>query len=147
MKAVALILVVLAIVTGIVPQFTDCHSQGRSLTLQNGKTVDMKCHWTSEAEIAVAAPLALVGGLLFFSKRKETQRMLSILGMGMGVFAVLLPTALIGVCANPEMICNSIMKPTLIFSGTVAAAASLIGIALSGRTDHQEQVLSSGQAV
>ena len=39
---------------------------------------------------------------------------LSILGLAFGAFLILLPTALIGVCANPDMICNSVMKPTLI---------------------------------
>ena len=60
----------LALVIGIVPFLTDCQSQGRALTLQTGRTIPMKCHWTvgfaifkargSESDLAVqSAP----GGL------------------------------------------------------------------------------------
>jgi hypothetical protein len=132
MKVIASILILVALVVGIAPQFTDCAAQGRPpLELANGKTVPMKCAWTAQAEIAVAAPLGLTGLMLFLSKRKESRRVLAVLGIALGVFAVLLPTALIGVCASPDMICNSVMKPTLILSGTVAAAASLVALVLS----------------
>jgi hypothetical protein len=137
MKIIASILVILALVVGLVPQFTDCASQGKALTLQNGKTVPMKCHWTGQAEIAIAGPLFILGGLMAFNRRRETLRNLSILGIVLGVFVVLLPTALIGVCANPEMLCNSVMKPTLIFGGTVASLASLVGLALTMRSEPQ----------
>ena len=50
------------------------------------------------------------------------------LGLVLGAFAILLPTALIGVCANPEMICNLVMKPTLVFAGMLAMGTSLIGL-------------------
>lgn len=147
MKIIASILVLLALVIGIVPQFADCAAQGRPpLQLQNGKTVPMKCAWTAQAEIAVAVPLGLTGLLLFFSKRKETQRALAILGMVLGVFAVLLPTYLIGVCASPDMLCNALMKPTLILCGTVAAVASLIALAMTLRNEPQSVATQPGQA-
>ena len=131
MKIIASILIVLALVIAVVPQFTDCQSQGKALTLQNGKTVAMKCHWTSQAEIAVAGPMLVLGGMMFLNRRKESLRTLSLLGVVLGAFAVLLPTVMIGVCANPDMLCNSAMKPTLIFSGSLAAIASLIGLYLN----------------
>ena len=37
----------------------------------------------------------------------------------------LFPTLLIGVCGNPTMICNLVMRPTLIAAGTIAIAASI----------------------
>jgi hypothetical protein len=135
MKIIATILVILALVIGLVPQFTDCASQGRALTLQNGKTVPMKCHWTGQAEIAVAGPLFILGGLMAFNRRRDILRNLSVMGIVLGVFAVLLPTVLIGVCASPDMLCNSLMKPTLIFGGTVAAIASLFGLVLMSRSE------------
>src|SRR4030042_6212239 len=98
MKAIGSLLIVLALVAAVVPQFSDCESQGRALTLQNGKTVAMKCHWTSEASLAVALPLFLVGGLAYFGKRKETLRALGLLGLVLGAFLIALPTVLIGVC-------------------------------------------------
>jgi hypothetical protein len=137
MKIIASIMIIMALVVGLVPQFTDCASQGRALTLQNGKTVPMKCHWTGQAEIAIAGPLLIVGALMAFNRRKDVLRSLSILGIVLGVFVVLLPTALIGVCANPEMLCNSVMKPTLIFGGTLTSLGSMVGLALTMKGEPQ----------
>src|SRR4030042_5419130 len=130
-KVMAGIIIAMALVIGIVPLFTDCLSQGRSLELANGKTVPMKCHWTSLAEIGVAVPLGLVGVSQIASKRKESYNILSLFGVSLGTLAILFPTALIGVCANPDMICNSIMKPTLIAAGTLAIAASIVFFVVS----------------
>ena len=125
MKLAGVLLIILALAIGIVPQIYECQAQGRApLKLENGKTVPMKCHWTAEAEIAVAVPLALVGVMTIASKRKESHQVLSILGVTLGLFTILLPTALIGVCMSNEMLCNSLMKPTLIFSGLVAMGIS-----------------------
>ena len=133
MKITAVLMVALALVIGIVPFYTDCASQDRHLTLENGKMVEMKCHWTGKAELALAGPLFVTGSLLGFNKRKESLRNLSVLGAILGVFVILLPTALIGVCGNPDMICNSIMKPTLILMGSLVIALSIYGLVKSLR--------------
>lgn len=135
MKIAAALMIVLALVIGIIPQFTDCQSQGRHLTLENGKTVPMKCHWTGQAEVALAGPLFLTGSLLAFNRRKETLRNLSLLGAVLGGFVILLPTALIGVCANPDMVCNAVMKPSLILMGSLVVVLSLIGVYQSTRME------------
>ena len=49
-----------------------------------------------------------------------------LMGVAGGVMAILFPTVLIGVCANPMMLCNMVMKPTLVASGILAIAASLL---------------------
>ena len=125
MKAVGAIFVILALVIGIVPQFTDCQSQGRSLTLDNGKTVPMKCHWSAEAAIATAVPLGTMGILMALSKRKETRRMIGISAGVLGAATILIPTALIGVCASSDMLCNMILRPTLVLSGSLAILTSI----------------------
>jgi hypothetical protein len=127
MKIAAVLMIVLALVIGILPQFTTCAADGRHLTLADGRHVPMKCSWTAQAEIALAVPLGATGLLLAFTKRRESQRMLSILGIFLGAMVILLPTALIGVCGNPDMICNAIMKPSLILSGSLVAGLSLVG--------------------
>ncbi len=124
-KVLSISLIVLALVIAIVPQFTDCLSQGRSLTLQNGSTTPMKCHWTAIAEIGAGAMLGLTGLLMLRSKQKETDRSLGVMGIGAGALAIALPTVLIGVCGNPAMMCNMVMRPTLILAGTLAIVASL----------------------
>jgi len=103
-KIAAAIIVVLALVIGLLPQFTDCQSQGRALTLQNGKTVPMKCHWTAIAEIGMAVPLLGVGAVTAVSKRKESRRIIAGFGALLGLFVILLPTWLIGVCASADML-------------------------------------------
>ncbi len=123
-KVLAAVLVALGLVIGIVPQLTDCQSQGHAIALPGGKTIPMKCHWTAAAELAVAAPLLVVGVLLALSRRRESRRALAAVGLVEGALAALLPTALVGVCANPEMLCSSVMKPTLILAGILVIAAS-----------------------
>ena len=137
MKIAAAAIVILALVIGIVPQFTDCQSQGRALTLQNGKTVPMKCHWTAIAEIGMAVPLLGLGAVTAVSKRKESRRIIAGFGALLGLFVILLPTALIGVCASADMLCNSVMKPTLIFSGILIIAISLVTLVISERRPEQ----------
>ncbi len=125
MKVAAGLIVILALVIGIVPQVTDCHAQGRSLALANGNTTEMKCYWTAMAEIALAVPLLAVGATLAFSRRKESRRSVGIIGTTLGALVIAVPTVLIGVCANNQMLCNSIMQPTLILAGALVAIASL----------------------
>jgi hypothetical protein len=134
MKAIGIIFVLLALATGVVPQFTNCAPPGRAIELPGGMTIPMKCHWTAMAAPAVAVPLLIVGGLMFFSRCRETLLALSLLGAVLGVFAILLPTYLIGVCASDEMLCNIEMKPTMIFSGAVTLGAGLIGLVLAGKS-------------
>jgi hypothetical protein len=135
MKTVGLFLILMALVVGAVPLLTDCQAQGNALTLANGKTLPMICHWTAEAEIAMALPLLLVGSLMVFSHRRETLRALAMVGIALGVFIILLPTNLIGVCAGPEMLCNMVMKPTLVFAGSLTTTASLVAWMITRREE------------
>jgi hypothetical protein len=132
-KVMGGLIIALALVIGIVPQFTDCLSQGLALTTANGMQVPMKCHWTAIAEIGVAVPLALVGIANFISKRKETFRAMGVFGAALGTLAILFPTVLIGVCANPTHFCNMVERPTLILAGTLAIAASVVTLVNSQR--------------
>jgi hypothetical protein len=117
------VLVAIALVIAIVPAFTDCQSQGKSIKLANGMTVPMKCHWSARAEIGVAAPLLVVGAMLPFTRRKSSLFSLSILGAVLGVIAILIPGTLIGVCST-GMPCHTVMQPTLFVMGGLAIAAS-----------------------
>ena len=130
-KSMGILMIVLALVIAIVPIFTDCLANGRSLTTADGRSVPMKCHWTAIAEIGLAVPLALLGVFNFTSKRKETFRTLNLVSLTLGALVILFPTVLIGVCANPMMECNMIEKPTLILSGILVIGASLITLVTS----------------
>jgi hypothetical protein len=128
MKVIGAILVVLALVVGVVPQFTDCLSQGAAIELPNGTTLPMRCHWTRQAEVAVALPLGVVGILTVVNKRRQTLRALSLLAVVLGLGAILLPAYLIGVCASEDMICSMIMKPTLLLAGVLTMGAGAVGL-------------------
>jgi hypothetical protein len=97
----------------------------------------MKCHWTAIAEIGMAVPLLGVGVVTAVSKRKESRRIIAGMGALLGIFVILLPTALIGVCASADMLCNSVMKPTLILSGILIVAISAATLIMSERQVEQ----------
>ena len=141
-KVMGGLIIVLALVIGIVPQFTDCLSQGRSLTTTTGMSVPMKCHWTAIAEIGTAIPLGLIGLFNFTSKRKETYLTLNMLGAALGALVISYPTFLIGVCANPMMLCNMVMKPTLVLSGALAIGACIVVMISSIRMGPDQPTLA-----
>jgi hypothetical protein len=132
-KIIAVVILILALVVILVPQFTNCSADGRTLTLQNGKTVAMKCTWSAKAELALGIPLLALGVLMAVSRRKETIRSLSIVAGIIGVLVILIPSSLIGVCASADMDCNSIMKPTMIVCGILIILASLAALVLNER--------------
>jgi hypothetical protein len=125
-KVLGITLIVLAIALAVVPHYTDCQSQGSLITLANGNTIPMKCHWTGIAEIGVAAPLIAVGGMVTaFRKKKQNLMTFGVLGIVLAAVALSLPTFMIGTCAAPNHFCNTAMKPAILVLGSVAALASL----------------------
>ena len=125
MKTVlGIVMILSALVLAIAPAFTDCESHGKALTTADGRTVSMKCHWAGVAEVAAAIPLGLAGIYALRSRRKETTRFAAVVGVAAGATALLLPTLLIGTCANPMMLCNILMRPILLGAGIVAIVAS-----------------------
>jgi hypothetical protein len=132
-RVLAILIVILAILIGLVPQFFNCQYDGNALTLADGRQVPMKCYWTARASLLVAIPLLVMGLLLAFSRQRETRRALALLGAIAGILVILLPTWLIGVCQHPGASCNLVMKPALILMGILVIVASLAGLALSSR--------------
>jgi hypothetical protein len=127
-KFLGIALIVLALAIAIVPVFTDCQSQGNSLTTTTGKIVPMKCHWNGIAEIGVAVPLLAVGVLMTINRRKTNLITMGILGIVLGGIVIIFPNGLIGVCAMATMICHSVMKPALTVLGSLAVVVSIVAI-------------------
>ncbi|MCL7453706.1 MAG: DUF4418 family protein [Anaerolineae bacterium] len=124
-KFLGVIMILTALVLAIAPVFTDCESQGKMLTTADGRSVSMKCHWAGIAEIAAAIPLGIAGIYALRGRRKETLRLAGIVGAASGLMAILLATELIGTCGNPAMTCNVLMRPIVLFSGTLGIVASI----------------------
>jgi hypothetical protein len=119
MKIIAIALIALALILIVVPSFFTCASHGKAIQLPSGKNIPMKCLWTARAEIGLGVLLLATGALFFFSREIESKRFLSVLTLIVGIFVILFPTKLIGVCANPEMVCRVVMNPTLLLIGIV----------------------------
>jgi hypothetical protein len=133
-KLFGITLVVLALALAIVPVFTDCQSQGKSLTTTAGKAVPMKCHWTGVAEIGVAIPLLAVGAMMTLNRRKNNLMTMGVLGIVLGGVAIAFPNGLIGVCATPTMVCHTIMQPALTVFGSLAVVGSIGAVVLGQKT-------------
>ncbi len=133
-RVFGVVLVLLALAIAIVPTYTDCQSQGKAITLANGNTTPMKCHWSGKAEIAAAVPIIAIGAMMTFTRRKNDYRNLSIMGIILGAAVIAIPTnALIGVCGNAMMTCASVMRPSLQAMGGVVSALSVVGLVMSSR--------------
>jgi len=129
MKIIAIVLIVSGLVTIFVPSFYTCQAHGKAIQLPGGGSIPMKCLWTARAEIAMGVLLLTVGIFLFISRKIESRKFLSILALILGIFIILFPTALIGVCINPDMPCVVIMKPTLLLIGIVTGALGIVATA------------------
>jgi len=134
-KFFGITLVVLALAIAIVPVFTDCQSQGKSLTTTTGKAVPMKCHWNGIAEVGIAVPLLAVGAMMTLNRRKNNLMTLGVLGIVLGGMAIAFPNGLIGVCTTPTMICHTVMKPSLTVFGSLAIVGSLGAMVLSRKVN------------
>lgn len=150
MKVLAILIIVVALVIVIVPQFTNCeygkdNAATKTMTIttiSSASTVSyasmsspmggaaaaalpyrmMKCFWSARAEIIAGVPLIALGALLFFARRKETTRVLGIVTVVLGALTILIPTSIVGTCANSQMVCNTEMKPTLLIAGGITVA-------------------------
>jgi hypothetical protein len=129
MKIIAIVLMLAGLVTIFVPSFYTCQAHGRAIQLPAGGTIPMKCLWTARAEIGIGVLLLAVGFFLFISHKLESRRFLSISALILGVFIILFPTALIGVCMNPDMPCVVLMKSILLLIGIVTGALGMVATA------------------
>jgi hypothetical protein len=127
-KAFGIALAVLAVGLGVIPQLTDCLSQGLTTTLANGAVQPMKCHWSAVAELGVAVPLFVTGVMLVGSRRKNMLTNLGIFGVVLGAMAIAFPASLIGVCQMPTHVCVTEMKPAILGMGSLTGAIGVVGI-------------------
>ena len=65
----AVLIVVSALLIGIVPIFTDC-DRGRALSSPDGRSIAYEVPLDGRAELALALPIAAVGGLMAFGRRR-----------------------------------------------------------------------------
>lgn len=151
MKLTGALVVALALVVGVVPQFMHCKTRsmvasgaGASHVTTAATTAaqPMHCYWSARAEIGVALPLAAAGLLLLFSRRKESRRALWAMTGTLGAVAMLIPTVLIGVCPTPTAVCRTTMRPTLLAAGGLIVALSVAGLVVNELRRDDDQASS-----
>ena len=121
---IALALLVLGIILAVGPWvlFPVCEVEG--MLQPNG--LPMPCGYTARAEM-VAGSLLFIGGLLlFFVKSNDAKRVIAILSAAIGVWSILIPVYLIGVCKNLAHPCVLETKPSLLIVGAVVVIVSLV---------------------
>jgi hypothetical protein len=89
----------------------------------------MKCFWTGRAASGIGGVIAVIGIFLLIFKDKRTRIGLLLALIPLGIYALLIPNLLIGVCGGAHMNCRALALPAItIISATVTvfSAASAI---------------------
>ena len=118
-KITGIVIAVLGLLTALIPTviFKVCATM-------DGKF--MKCHWTSQTEVAVGIATIVLGLLIVLSKESSAQAAYAVASAINGILVILIPTAVIGVCGSADMPCHSGTLPALIIAGSLIIATALI---------------------
>jgi hypothetical protein len=151
-RVIGILIVILALVIAIVPSLYNCEAyadegsmsattmgggmtdttMGASAGTSQPVTARMPCHYSARSAVLIAIPLAILGLLLLVSKRRETNRALAVLGISLGAVTMAVPSV-VGVCGMATMICNEVLKPTLLLAGGMVVVLSAILLVLGER--------------
>lgn len=102
---------------------------GKMLELVSGKQVPMKCHWASQAALAVSVIILAVAVMALLAKKEY--KGLMVVNSVAAAMLFLVFTSLIGVCASSEMRCQA-TKVWGISAAAVVFATSLVNL-ISGK--------------
>lgn len=90
----------------------------------------MKCHWSAQAELGVGIIIFVLGILLIAFKSKHFQLGISIASILNGIFALVIPNILIGMCVKEHMKCRSLTSPALSVVSVLIIVINIINIVL-----------------
>jgi hypothetical protein len=118
-KITGIVIAVLGLLTALIPTviFKVCAAM-------DGKF--MKCHWTSQTEVAIGIATIVLGLLIVLSKEKAAEAAYAVASAINGVLVILIPTVVIGVCGSHDMPCHSGTQPALIIAGALIIVTALI---------------------
>ncbi|OPY30992.1 MAG: hypothetical protein A4E32_01974 [Methanomassiliicoccales archaeon PtaU1.Bin124] len=85
----------------------------------------MICHYTAEAEIIIGSLVVLAAVPLVFLKRAESIIVIGLMEAALGVWTILVPTALLGLCKPSFMECQTIGGPALTLWGIITILLSI----------------------
>lgn len=118
-KITGIVIALLGLLTALIPTviFKVCAAM-------DGKF--MKCHWTSQVEVALGIAVLVLGLLIVLAKENAASSAYAVASAINGVLVILIPTVVIGVCGSADMPCNSGTKPALIIAGALIIVVALI---------------------
>ena len=96
----------------------------------------MACHYTAQVALGIGIATVLLAVVGFFVT-DAARAGLDIANAVLGVFVVLTPTVLIGVCKGSMMHCHMVTMPTLIVLGVLLAVDSSIAAYLDFRSSNR----------
>jgi hypothetical protein len=85
----------------------------------------MKCHYTAEAEIIVGSLVVLMAVPLLLLKRAESIIIIGLVEAALGVWTILVPMYLMGLCNSITMECRTVGGPALTLWGFITIILSL----------------------
>ena len=100
--------------------------QGQVEHMHTGVGKIMKCFWTGRAEVGVGCLIIAIGILMLFCQKIFLRMGLSMAIACISLFALAIPTVLIGVCDNKMMRCNMGAKPALVLLSLLLFIVALV---------------------
>lgn len=118
-KITGIVIALLGLLTALIPTviFKVCAAM-------DGKF--MKCHWTSQVDVALGIAVLVLGLLIVLAKENAASSAYAVASAINGVLVILIPTVVIGVCGSADMPCHSGTKPALIIAGSLIVVVALI---------------------
>ncbi|SHH74736.1 protein of unknown function [Sporobacter termitidis DSM 10068] len=126
-------------------QSEQCAADGDAMSAS--MNMMMKCHGTGQAALGLGALIAVSGVLLILLRSKQTRLGLSIALFLNGILALLIPTALIGVCDGAQMSCRMLALPALTILSSLAIIAAAANAVYLYQSDKKERQKNEAAAV
>lgn len=128
---IAVILIIVGVLIVIIPWtiLPVCEAVGQSsphAMKMDKSTPMMKCGYSARAETGAGILVSLLGLTLLVLPRRDSRRTAGILAIGLGIYVILLPVVLTGVCGTPTAPCVIGTKPGWILLGIITILSGLI---------------------
>lgn len=106
------VLLGILLIAGLNTLFKPCESE-----------MKMACNYTANVGIYLGVIFIISGIILYFFNGK-TRAGIALIQIILGVFTILLPVTIVGVCKNSDMMCNIGIKPFLLIIGGIIVLVS-----------------------
>ncbi|MDD1718955.1 MAG: DUF4418 family protein [Methanoregulaceae archaeon] len=126
-KGIGGLLIILGVLLALMSWyiFPVCEVQGSFVETKAGMKLPMTCGYSARAENGIGALVALTGIVLFFRSTRETRQILGVIDVALGLFAILTPTVIIGMCRLADHPCRTTTLPGLELLGAIIVIVGL----------------------